>query len=275
MTSVQFEPVPAGPPSANNLVLGDEIVAPEKGWAPLVRQNMTSPKLSDFRVGTSHVEDIVHGHIECNEEVLHENSAVYVFQAKEKEGTDVVIKSRAQPQHGVEMCSSSASSMRQSFVSQVVDSGEKISTAEKGKVVAILDSVDASSRKPMDIMPAGRRSSWKQCVRTSNDTRLVEMEDSGYLKMGASSEMQGHYVRLYIFEVVFLVETLSTHDRLERLRVSLGFSEKLRHCPAVMGWFDGRFTQSRGSVKVEAMRVFPGRLESHDVAMAPARDRTY
>ncbi|KAL5855388.1 hypothetical protein ACOSQ4_005190 [Xanthoceras sorbifolium] len=55
-------------------------------------------------------------------------------QAKEKEGTDVVIKSRAQPQHGVEMCSSSASSMRQSFVSQVVDSGEKISTAEKGKV---------------------------------------------------------------------------------------------------------------------------------------------
>ncbi|KAL5857773.1 hypothetical protein ACOSQ3_005231 [Xanthoceras sorbifolium] len=67
------------------------------------------------------------------------------------------------------MCSSSASSMRQSFVSQVVDSGEKISTAEKGKVVAILDSVDASSRKPMDIMPAGRKSSWKQCIDACRD----------------------------------------------------------------------------------------------------------
>ncbi|KAL5808398.1 hypothetical protein ACOSQ3_029089 [Xanthoceras sorbifolium] len=59
--------VPTGLPRANN-------------------SNVTPPKLSDFGVGTDHVEDIVHGHSDCNEKVLHENSVVYVFQAKEKEG---------------------------------------------------------------------------------------------------------------------------------------------------------------------------------------------
>ncbi|KAL5741818.1 hypothetical protein ACOSP7_028550 [Xanthoceras sorbifolium] len=179
--------VPTGLPRANNSVLGDETTAPEEGLTPLV---------------------------------LHENSVVYVFQAKEKEGTNVVINSRAQPQHGVETCPSSASSVRQSFVSQVLDYREKISTAEKGKAVAILDFVDASSRQPMDTMPAGPRSFWKRRARTSNDTRLVEMKDSWSLKRGASSEMEG----------------------------------------------------PRGSVKAEAMRIFPGRLESHDIAMTPARD---
>ncbi|KAL5806178.1 hypothetical protein ACOSQ4_028911 [Xanthoceras sorbifolium] len=75
--------VPTGLPRANNSVLGDETTAPEEGLTPL---NVTPPKLSDFGVGTDHVEDIVHGHSDCNEKVLHENSVVYVFQAKEKEG---------------------------------------------------------------------------------------------------------------------------------------------------------------------------------------------
>ncbi|KAL5761119.1 hypothetical protein ACOSQ2_019957 [Xanthoceras sorbifolium] len=40
-------------------------------------------------------------------------------------------------------------------------------------------------------------------------------------------QMLRHYLQHHNPEVVFLMEALSTHDRLERLRVSFGFSGKL------------------------------------------------
>ncbi|KAL5794703.1 hypothetical protein ACOSP7_003297 [Xanthoceras sorbifolium] len=128
-----------------------------------------------------------------------------------------------------------------------------LSSFDKGKGVALSSSDKSSVHSSMDTTPPIRKPLWKRHARTSNDSRFVEMEDLSSHKKATSFgdeldppdsmsilvwNVQGlgntrtfqtlqFYLRQHSPTLVFFIETLSTHDSLERLLVLFGFSSKL------------------------------------------------